>query len=50
FKLANENHVLLKVPKRDNMYSVDLKNIVPKRGLTCLYAKATSRLFFGIGG
>ncbi|GKE23934.1 ribonuclease H-like domain-containing protein [Tanacetum coccineum] len=49
FKLADENHVLLKVPKRDNMYSVDLKNIVPKRGLTCLYTKATSRLFFGIG-
>ncbi|GJR96417.1 putative ribonuclease H-like domain-containing protein [Tanacetum coccineum] len=38
FKLADENHVLLKVPKRDNMYSVDLKNIVPKRGRTCLYA------------
>ncbi|GKE32971.1 retrovirus-related pol polyprotein from transposon TNT 1-94, partial [Tanacetum coccineum] len=32
FKLADENHVLLKVPRRDNMYSVDLKNIVPKRG------------------
>ncbi|GJX67255.1 putative ribonuclease H-like domain-containing protein [Tanacetum coccineum] len=42
FKLADENHVLLKVPRRDNMYSVDLKNIVPKRCLTCLYAKATS--------
>ncbi|GJT00029.1 putative ribonuclease H-like domain-containing protein [Tanacetum coccineum] len=41
FKLADENHVLLKVVRRDNMYSVDLKNIVPKRGLTCLYAKAT---------
>ncbi|GJS84885.1 putative ribonuclease H-like domain-containing protein [Tanacetum coccineum] len=24
------------------MYSVDLKNIVPKRGLTCLFAKGTS--------
>ncbi|GKB73575.1 putative ribonuclease H-like domain-containing protein [Tanacetum coccineum] len=42
FKLTNENHVLLKVPRKDNMYSVDLKNIVPKGGLTCLYAKATS--------
>ncbi|GKC45397.1 putative ribonuclease H-like domain-containing protein, partial [Tanacetum coccineum] len=42
YKLADENNVLLKVPRRDNMYSVDLKNIVPKRGLTCLYAKATS--------
>ncbi|GJZ71508.1 putative ribonuclease H-like domain-containing protein [Tanacetum coccineum] len=26
----------------NNMYSVDLKNIVPKGGLTCLFAKATS--------
>ncbi|GJS11143.1 ribonuclease H-like domain-containing protein [Tanacetum coccineum] len=42
FKLTDENHVLLKVPRKDNMYSVDLKNIIPKRGLTCLYAKATS--------
>ncbi|GKB77774.1 putative ribonuclease H-like domain-containing protein, partial [Tanacetum coccineum] len=42
FKLADENHVLLKVPRKDYMHSVDLKNIVPKRGLTCLYAKATS--------
>ncbi|GJY56691.1 putative ribonuclease H-like domain-containing protein [Tanacetum coccineum] len=31
-----------KVPRKNNMYSVDLKNIVPKRGLTCLFAKATS--------
>ncbi|GJT33847.1 putative ribonuclease H-like domain-containing protein [Tanacetum coccineum] len=31
-----------RVPRKDNMYSVDLKNIVPKGGLTCLFAKATS--------
>ncbi|GKB14201.1 hypothetical protein Tco_0848124, partial [Tanacetum coccineum] len=41
FKLLNENHVLLRVPRKDNMYSVDLKNIVPLGGLTCLFAKAT---------
>ncbi|GKC90126.1 putative ribonuclease H-like domain-containing protein [Tanacetum coccineum] len=41
FKLTNESHVLLKVPKKDNMYSVDLKNVVPQGGLTCLFAKAT---------
>ncbi|GJW25448.1 putative ribonuclease H-like domain-containing protein [Tanacetum coccineum] len=29
------------VPRKNNMYSVDLKNIVPKRGLTCLFVKAT---------
>ncbi|GKA27354.1 putative ribonuclease H-like domain-containing protein [Tanacetum coccineum] len=42
FKLIDESQVLLKVPRKNNMYSVDLKNIVPKRGLTCLFAKATS--------
>ncbi|GJS39702.1 hypothetical protein Tco_0564745 [Tanacetum coccineum] len=41
FKLTNESHVLLKVPRKDNMYSVDLKNVVPQGGLTCLFAKAT---------
>ncbi|GJV23715.1 putative ribonuclease H-like domain-containing protein [Tanacetum coccineum] len=39
-KLLDENHVLLRVPRNDNMYSVDLKNIVPSGGLTCLFAKA----------
>ncbi|GKC12528.1 ribonuclease H-like domain-containing protein [Tanacetum coccineum] len=41
FKLLDENHVLVRVPRKDNMYSVDLKNIVPSGGLTCLFAKAT---------
>ncbi|GJZ82946.1 putative ribonuclease H-like domain-containing protein [Tanacetum coccineum] len=41
FKLTDENHVLLIVPRKDNMYSVDLKNIIPQGGLTCLFAKAT---------
>nr|GEV69465.1 ribonuclease H-like domain-containing protein [Tanacetum cinerariifolium] len=42
FKLTDESHVLLKVPRKDNMYSVDLKNVVPQGGLTCLFVKATS--------
>ncbi|GJU81677.1 ribonuclease H-like domain-containing protein [Tanacetum coccineum] len=41
FKLTDESHVLLKIPRKDNMYSVDLKNIIPQGGLTCLFAKAT---------
>ncbi|GJY86963.1 putative ribonuclease H-like domain-containing protein [Tanacetum coccineum] len=40
FKLLDEDQVLLRVPRKDNMYSVDLKNIVPSGGLTCLFAKA----------
>ncbi|GJW98987.1 putative ribonuclease H-like domain-containing protein [Tanacetum coccineum] len=42
FKLTDESHVLLKVPRKNNIYTVDLKNIVPKGGLTCLFVKATS--------
>ncbi|GJS98252.1 ribonuclease H-like domain-containing protein [Tanacetum coccineum] len=41
FKLPNESQVLLKVPRKNNMYSVDMKNIVPKESLICLVAKAT---------
>ncbi|GJW38572.1 ribonuclease H-like domain-containing protein [Tanacetum coccineum] len=39
FKLADESQVLLKVPRKNNMYSVDMKNIVPKESLKCLVAK-----------
>ncbi|GJU69665.1 ribonuclease H-like domain-containing protein, partial [Tanacetum coccineum] len=39
--LADESQVLLKVPRKNNMYSVDMKNIIPKECLTCLLAKAT---------
>ncbi|GJR34039.1 putative ribonuclease H-like domain-containing protein [Tanacetum coccineum] len=35
FKLTNESHVLLKVPRKDNMYSIDLKNVFLKEK-TCL--------------
>ncbi|GJY28500.1 putative ribonuclease H-like domain-containing protein [Tanacetum coccineum] len=41
FKLADESHVLLKVPRKSNMSTVDIKNIIPKESLTCLVAKAT---------
>ncbi|GJU66020.1 hypothetical protein Tco_1252279 [Tanacetum coccineum] len=41
FKLIDESQVLLRVPKQNNMYSFDLKNVVPSVDLTCLFAKAT---------
>nr|GEX02308.1 putative ribonuclease H-like domain-containing protein [Tanacetum cinerariifolium] len=41
FKLPDDNHVLLRVPRENDMYNVDLKNIVPLGDLTCLFAKAT---------
>ncbi|GJT74300.1 putative ribonuclease H-like domain-containing protein [Tanacetum coccineum] len=42
FKLRDESQTLLKIPRKDNMYSFDMKNIVPKESLTCLVAKDTS--------
>nr|GEW11264.1 hypothetical protein [Tanacetum cinerariifolium] len=41
FKLPDESHVLLRVPRENNMYNLDLKNIVSLRDLTCIFAKAT---------
>ncbi|GKD68845.1 ribonuclease H-like domain-containing protein, partial [Tanacetum coccineum] len=42
FKLLDENQVMLKIPRKDNMYSFELKNVVLSKGLTCLFAKATN--------
>ncbi|GJX37844.1 putative ribonuclease H-like domain-containing protein [Tanacetum coccineum] len=33
YKLLDESQVLLKVPRHDNMYSFDLKNVVPSGGI-----------------
>nr|GEW48370.1 retrovirus-related Pol polyprotein from transposon TNT 1-94 [Tanacetum cinerariifolium] len=41
FKLPDENQVFLRVPRENNMYNVNLKNIIPYGDLTCLFAKAT---------
>ncbi|GJZ85105.1 hypothetical protein Tco_0650444 [Tanacetum coccineum] len=40
FKLIDESQVLLRVLRQNNMYSFDLKNVVPSRDLTYLFAKA----------
>ncbi|GJR70936.1 ribonuclease H-like domain-containing protein [Tanacetum coccineum] len=41
FKFPDENQVLLRIHRQNNMYSFNLENIVPNGGLTCLIAKAT---------
>nr|GEV25394.1 hypothetical protein [Tanacetum cinerariifolium] len=41
FKLLDESQVLLRVPRENNMYNVNLKNIVPSGDLTCLFVKVT---------
>nr|GEX28072.1 putative ribonuclease H-like domain-containing protein [Tanacetum cinerariifolium] len=40
FKLPNASQVMLRVPRENNMYNVNLRNIVPYGDLTCLFAKA----------
>ncbi|GJY17587.1 putative ribonuclease H-like domain-containing protein [Tanacetum coccineum] len=42
FKLPDESQILLKIPRKDNMYSFEMKNIVPKETLTRLVVNATS--------
>ncbi|GJU98042.1 putative ribonuclease H-like domain-containing protein [Tanacetum coccineum] len=42
FKLLDESQVVLRAPRKDDVYSLDLKNIIPFGGITCLYANATS--------
>ncbi|GJX45791.1 hypothetical protein Tco_0262467 [Tanacetum coccineum] len=41
-KLPDENQVMLKIPRKDNMYSFDVNNVVPSKCLTCLFAKVTN--------
>ncbi|GJV88250.1 ribonuclease H-like domain-containing protein, partial [Tanacetum coccineum] len=41
FKFVDESQVLRKVPRKNNMHIVDMKNIIPKESLICLVAKAT---------
>ncbi|GKE77778.1 hypothetical protein Tco_1543898, partial [Tanacetum coccineum] len=41
FKLPDESQILLRFPRKNNMYSADMKNIVPKESLNCLVANAT---------
>nr|GFB79084.1 ribonuclease H-like domain-containing protein [Tanacetum cinerariifolium] len=41
FKLPDENQILLRVPRQNNMYSFNLKNSVPSGGLACLIANVT---------
>nr|GEW47855.1 retrovirus-related Pol polyprotein from transposon TNT 1-94 [Tanacetum cinerariifolium] len=42
FKLLDDTNVFLRTPRRHNMYSIDLNNIVPHKDLTCLVAKSSA--------
>ncbi|GJT98328.1 ribonuclease H-like domain-containing protein [Tanacetum coccineum] len=41
FKFVDEDLVILRAPRKNDVYSLDLKNIIPSGGVTCLVAKAT---------
>ncbi|GJW85627.1 putative ribonuclease H-like domain-containing protein [Tanacetum coccineum] len=42
-QLPDESQILLKIPRQNNMYSFDMKNIVPKDGLTCKQHRASCK-------
>nr|GEV38130.1 hypothetical protein [Tanacetum cinerariifolium] len=41
FKLVDDKHMMLRTPRQQNMYNIDLKNVVPHKNLTCVIAKAS---------
>nr|GEV45080.1 hypothetical protein [Tanacetum cinerariifolium] len=47
FKLPDENQVLLRVPRENNMYNVDLKNIVPSDLISKFDGKADEGFLVG---
>ncbi|GKE85979.1 putative ribonuclease H-like domain-containing protein, partial [Tanacetum coccineum] len=41
FKIVDENLVLLRAPRKNDVYSLNLKSIIPSGGVTCLVTKAS---------
>ncbi|GKF58437.1 putative ribonuclease H-like domain-containing protein, partial [Tanacetum coccineum] len=41
FKIVDENLMLLRAPRKNDIYSLNLKSIIPSGGVTCLVAKAS---------
>jgi hypothetical protein len=41
FKIPDESHVLLKVPRNHNLYTFNLNDVKPEGDLACLVAKAS---------
>nr|GEU61510.1 hypothetical protein [Tanacetum cinerariifolium] len=42
FKQRDDTNLLLRTPRQQNMYSIDLNNIIPHKYLTCLVTKAST--------
>nr|GFC64218.1 hypothetical protein [Tanacetum cinerariifolium] len=42
FKLLDDANMLLRTPRKHNMYCINLNNIVSHKDLTCLVAKASA--------
>ncbi|GKF30789.1 putative ribonuclease H-like domain-containing protein, partial [Tanacetum coccineum] len=41
FKIVDENLVLLRAPRKNDVYSLNLKSIIPSGRVTCLVARAS---------
>ncbi|GJR63620.1 hypothetical protein Tco_1505782, partial [Tanacetum coccineum] len=41
FKFVDEDLVILRAPRKNDVYSLDLKNIIPSGGITCPMAQKT---------
>ncbi|KAJ9538676.1 hypothetical protein OSB04_031409 [Centaurea solstitialis] len=41
FKIVDESMILLRTPKRDNVYCLDLENVSSNSSLNCLFSKAS---------
>nr|GEW70504.1 hypothetical protein [Tanacetum cinerariifolium] len=46
FKLPDENHVLLRVPRENNMYNVDLKNLL--RGINLMMMQVSKKILMHV--
>ncbi|GJV50493.1 hypothetical protein Tco_1440705 [Tanacetum coccineum] len=49
FKFVDEDLVILRAPRKNDVYSLDLKNIIPSGGVTCLVAKGKQRMKLSYG-
>ena len=41
FKVVDESQILLRTPRKDNVYCLDLENVSSKSSLNCLFSKAS---------
>ncbi|GKB27429.1 putative ribonuclease H-like domain-containing protein [Tanacetum coccineum] len=48
FKFVDEDLVILRAPRKNDVYSLDLKNIIPSGGITCLVASGQHKVMLSM--